>query len=169
MSASEEKKIVFVCTGNVFRSLTAEFAARASHEKQKGDLKLAFESAGIRGRPEKPVRQDVKARAAHWDFDVSVHKSRLLTQEIMDSADLIIAMDAVHQKAIKDQFGYDAPLYLEIAEGRQESMLDLPDVLPDFKNKPEAAEAFIIGVMDRIVANQDRFMANLPKYLDKTP
>lgn len=164
-NSQDQKQVVFVCTGNVFRSLTAEFAARAAHEPAKDGLKLAFASAGIRGRPEKPVRDDVKARAAHWNLDVSAHLSRKLTQDIMDAADLIIAMDSKHQQAIKDEFGVDVPLYLEIAEGRSEDILDLPDVMTDFHKKPKEAEAFIIGVMDRIVANKPRFLANLPNFI----
>ena len=163
-----ERKIVFVCTGNVFRSMTAMFAARACHAVQKGDLKLAFESAGTRGRPAKAVRHDVSAHARQLGFDTAVHESRKLTREIVDNADLIIAMDSTHQSFIRDEFGVHAPLYLEIADGRKEDILDLPDVIPDFKDKPAESEAFIKNVMDGITAKSSRFLTNLPKFLDKT-
>lgn len=166
MTEQDPKKVVFVCTGNVFRSLTAEFSSRAAHEQDnKPSLKMAFESAGTRGRAAKPVRDDVKAYAGALGLDVSLHESRLLTQDIMDSADLIIAMDSTHKKFISDNFGYDAPLYLEIAEGKAEDLLDLPDVMPDFKDRPAEAEVFIHGVMNRINGNREQFLANLPKFM----
>ncbi len=159
MTEQDPKKVVFVCTGNVFRSLTAEFSSRAAHEQDaKPSLKLAFESAGTRGRAAKMVRDDVKAQATALGLDVSMHQSRLLTQEIMDSADLIIAMDRTHQSFIKDNFGYDAPLYLEIAEGISEEMHDVYDYSAE-------SEAFIHDAMNRINANREQFLANLPKFI----
>lgn len=161
------KKILFVCTGNVFRSLTAEFAARAAALAVVPDLKLEFSSAGLRGRPEKKMHPDVLERAAYWNIDASTHTSRKLTQELVDEADLVVAMDSRHQEFIRENFGREATLYLEIAEGRSEDLLDVPDVIDDHHSKPDATRSFIYGTMDRIIANRGGFFARLPQYLGK--
>jgi protein-tyrosine-phosphatase len=93
-------RVLFVCLGNICRSPYAEAVLRA----RAGAGRLHIESAGFMGpgreMPEKGQR--VAARAGH---DLSSHSSRLLTPELVRSADLIVVMDPRQRRGITRRFG----------------------------------------------------------------
>lgn len=156
------KKVLFVCTGNVFRSMSAEFAMRAAVTP---DLNLAFESAGTHGYPDHHIRKDVLSRLANHNIDASSHRSKRLTKEIIESADLVVAMSTDHQKFIKEEFNHEAVLYLDICDGNKVAFPDLWEVIPDYKTNKKAASAFIDQTIDTVVQNQGKFMSRLPEFL----
>lgn len=158
-------KVLFVCSGNVFRSLSAERALRSILPKGS-DIEVS--SAGTIAGTSK-LRQDVLDALARWGVDARDHKARLLTQEIVDESDLIVAMNTDHQKIIAEKFGRHAPLYNEIATGSALPFPDLPDVVERFWERPDESRAFVDASVDRIFRNRETFLARLPQYLPKTP
>jgi protein-tyrosine-phosphatase len=156
-------KILFVCTGNVFRSMTAEFAVRAALPPG-GGAGLEIESAGVEGG-RSPLRGDVRSHLRDCGIDVSAHTPRLLTQELVDSADLVVAMDEDHQHYLRDKFNRAAPLFMEICYGRAEGVPDLPEIIPDYKNKPQLSAVFVASTIDNIIASARDFLDNLPRFL----
>jgi protein-tyrosine phosphatase len=158
-------KVLFVCSGNVFRSLSAE---RALRSLLPPGSEIEVSSAGtIAGKAK--LRQDVLDALGRWGVDARDHKPRLLTQEIVDESDLIVAMNTDHQKIIAEQFGRHAPLYNEIAVGTALPFPDLPDVVEHYWKKPEESRAFVDASVDRIFRNRENFLARLPQYLPKAP
>ena len=84
-----------VCTGNTCRSPMAEGIARAlAKEKKLDDLK--FSSAGTMAGDGVPATDHAIAVAAHWNIDISGHRSRLLTRALIRKADLILGMEPEH-------------------------------------------------------------------------
>lgn len=154
-------QILFVCTGNIFRSLSAEFGMRAADTG--GDF--IFTSAGTATKLRRNLRADVLDANADHGVDASIHVSRPLTQDIADGADLIVAMDETHQKHIREKFNRHAPLFLEISRGTAEGIPDLPDIIPDYKDRPDAARAYVKLAIDGIMAERPGFMANLHKFV----
>jgi protein-tyrosine phosphatase len=161
-------KILFVCSGNVFRSLSAERALRSVLPPDSG---IEVSSAGTIARPEKPIRPDVVEALARWGVDVSDHKPRRLTREILEETDLVVAMNTDHQKFIADNFGLRVPLYMDVVNGSGLPFPDLPDVLPDYKRKEneDAAHAFVNASVDRIFRFRDAVAARLPLFLPPPP
>lgn len=161
MVAKHRPHIVFVCTGNIFRSLSAEFGMRAAD----ADGDFTFASAGTSTHLRRRLRSDVlDANAAHA-VDATIHESRPLTQEIVDSADLLVAMDETHQKHIRDIFNRHAPLFLEISRGTLEGIPDLPDIIPDYKDRPAESRIYVKQAVDFIMAERPDFIANLHKFV----
>ncbi|HBH81286.1 MAG TPA: hypothetical protein DDY39_15800, partial [Nitrospira sp.] len=72
------RSILFVCTGNVFRSMAAEYALRAQQEEP---LAYYVESAGIEAKPQK-VHPIILNRLRLKGTDPSAHTPRALTQEL---------------------------------------------------------------------------------------
>ena len=101
------RTILFVCTGNTCRSPMAEGIARGLVES--GEIEgldsdqLLFASAGVaaaEGMPPSPeTRQILKARGIE-----NTSKSIQLTPEMVNRADLVLAMTRAHLMAIKGQF-----------------------------------------------------------------
>jgi protein-tyrosine phosphatase len=159
-------KIVFVCTGNAFRSLTAEFALRSALP-EGSSVKVA--SAGIRTYSTHPIHDDVRARLADKGMDTGTHTPRQLTREIFDDADLVVAMGTDHLNYIQETFGKRVPLYMEIVEGRSEGVPDNWEVIPDHKNKPAENRAYIHATIDMIFNNAATFAKNMQAFLPRTP
>lgn len=161
MTAPRKPQVVFVCTGNIFRSLSAEFGMRAADVYGN----YTFASAGTDTVNGRKLRTDVlDANAAHG-HDASIHHSRILTQDIADGADLIVAMDEGHQAFIREKFNRHAPLFLEISRGTAVSIPDLPDIVPDYKVREDEARAYVTEAINGIMGERAGFLANLPRFV----
>jgi low molecular weight protein-tyrosine phosphatase len=88
-------KVVFVCTGNICRSPTAEGVLR--HLAQKERLKIHVES---RGTHHYHVGEPPDARAQHHasrrGYDLSAQRAKQVTKRDFDEFDLVVAMDRGH-------------------------------------------------------------------------
>ncbi|WP_352419511.1 low molecular weight protein arginine phosphatase [Proteiniborus sp.] len=94
------KTILFVCTGNTCRSSMAEWLFRHMVEEQGLQDEINIESAGVfAATGESASLQAIEAMEKH-SIDISSHKSRQLTKEMLDKADLILAMTNRHKRAI---------------------------------------------------------------------
>ncbi|MFP4656017.1 MAG: hypothetical protein ACLFNK_00370 [Candidatus Woesearchaeota archaeon] len=99
-------KIVFVCTGNIFRSLSAEYCAKKLAE-DKG-MKLDISSAGTVATPQQPDPVTLETLRSFGVADIS-HRQTRLSRELIEDNDLVIAMGTDHKEFIKDNFGMDVP------------------------------------------------------------
>jgi len=82
-----------VCTGNTCRSPMA--AALLARRLDHAGLKATVSSAGLlfEGRP---VTDDGLAVMADRGIDTSGHRSRRITPELIDAADLVVGMERAH-------------------------------------------------------------------------
>ncbi len=98
--------ILFVCTGNICRSPMAEgyFNFLCS------DLGKSYkaESAGIYTENNLSASQNAVSAMLDLDIDISNHKSRRITETIVNNADLIIVMTKSHKKALISYFHIDS-------------------------------------------------------------
>ncbi|HZE93835.1 MAG TPA: hypothetical protein VEZ49_03935 [Gemmatimonadales bacterium] len=99
-SRPRPRTVLAVCHGNICRSPVA--AALLSRELTA--LGVDVESAGFIG-PNRPPPPAAIAAAARHGVDLSEHRSRLLTADLVRAADLIIVMDPAQQRVVCDRFG----------------------------------------------------------------
>lgn len=138
------KQIIFVCTGNIFRSMIAEFALRATSGHQ-----LMASSAGTIARPQ-DMHPDLMAMLAERGMDCSMHQQTKLDAQVVDSADWLVAMGLDHQDYIRSQFGRHAPLFNALAYRVEEPVLDLHEALPDWQERPQAVRDYVRAVITHI-------------------
>ncbi len=95
------KRILFVCTGNICRSPTAEAVARAMAAARERDADFVFDSAGIEGYHvgEAPDRRAI-ARGRLRGYDLSPLRARRVVSHDFETFDLILAMDRDHLRAL---------------------------------------------------------------------
>lgn len=129
------KSILFVCSGNIFRSMSAELFLK-KYLKDK-NIKIKVSSAGITAKKQE-IHPIVKEELDKLNIDYSKHKQRKVTKKILNSSDLIISMAKVHQKFLKENFAADSVLFNEICFGKREDFLDYPDILKQTNSKKEA-------------------------------
>jgi len=112
MKYNDSFKVLLVCTGNTCRSAMAEGIGKKIAE-EKGEKNIEFSSAGTSAADGMPATDYAIAAAAHWDIDISNHRSRLLNDKMIQEADLILAMGPEHARAIIIQdSGAAAKVYL---------------------------------------------------------
>lgn len=91
--------LLFVCTGNICRSPTAErLAARYDARLHIPDLTVS--SAGTRAVIAHPVHRDAAVVIEKLGGQVSDFAARQLTLKIASSADLIVTMTRAHRDAV---------------------------------------------------------------------
>ncbi len=156
--------ILFVCSGNRFRSLSADLALKSVLPPGSA---IRVSSAGTIALPTDPVHEDVIDRLKAWDADCSTHTPRRLTREILEAADLVVAMGTDHQEFIEHNFGKRVPLYLEIACGRAEGLPDNWEVIPDYEDKPDENRAYLHQTVDLIFGYRERFLENVKNWLPR--
>ena len=138
--------ILFICTGNIFRSMTAEYSLRAALGPNSP---ITVSSAGTIEAPH-PIVPFVADYLRAIDIDISRHQPRVITHDILKAADHPIAMDHPHQKTIAERFGAQIPLFSQFAYGRDQPMPDVYEVVPDWRNNEKEAIAYGHEVMDFI-------------------
>lgn len=92
--------ILFVCTGNTCRSPMA--AALMNKIASENDIKAAAKSAGIFAAEGETASEEAIQAMKKYDIDLSGHKARRLTKDLMDESDLILTMTDAH-KAVLEQ------------------------------------------------------------------
>jgi protein-tyrosine-phosphatase len=92
--------LLVICHGNICRSPFAAALLRSA----LADKGVEVDSAGFvaAGRPPPP---DALAAATRHGVDLSAFRSRVLTAEAARAAHLIVVMDPLQRRAIRDRFG----------------------------------------------------------------
>src|SRR5918999_5805198 len=96
----ERRSILFVCTGNICRSPTAEAVLR--HLAREKSLELRIESAGlgdwhVGDPPDERTQRHARGRG----YDLSAQRARQVRPADFEQFDLILAMDRGHLRALQ--------------------------------------------------------------------
>ena len=96
-----ERRVLFVCTGNTCRSPMAECIARSMIEKEgPTGITTIVESAGIAVDEGSPASPDAATVMKERGLDLSVHRSRMLTPEMIDRAEIVYTMTHMHAQRV---------------------------------------------------------------------
>lgn len=140
--------VLFVCTGNVFRSLTAEYSLR----RQIGGTSLfKVSSVGTEDDPELQVRADVADYLLAKGLDVSQHNRRLITDELISGSDYVIAMSTDHKQILRDRYLVDVPLFMEACGNSAEAIPDVDDLFAPGDFHGLEAQQHIRMTIDKII------------------
>ena len=154
-------KILFVCSGNVFRSMSCEYSLK-KYCKDNNIKDIEASSAGISVSC-KEISRHVKDEFKNLEIDVSNHKPRKVSKEILDENDLIVCMNFNHQEFLKKEFNIDSYLFYEICFNSKEPVLDNCEVYDNY-------HGFLSEMYDRqMVRNVYRdmffFLRNYKKFI----
>ena len=93
--------VLFICTGNVCRSPMAEYLLRRRLGKQ-ADWKIG--SAGLFAGNGMAASQPAIEVLREQAIDLTPHRSRVVTKDIIDAAVLIVVMTSTHAVELKRRF-----------------------------------------------------------------
>lgn len=88
-----------MCTGNTCRSPMAACILESLLPKNLR-RKVKIESAGVRSIEGAPASENAIQVCSRRGIDISGHRSRTLTKELIDSADLILVMEKAHLREV---------------------------------------------------------------------
>lgn len=102
---SPPTSVWFVCHGNVCRSPFAAGVLRLALPALVRDA-IRIDSAGFAGSGRPPPLEAVRVAATHG-VALSTHRSKSLTCEVVAGADLLVVMDPVQRRLIRERFADD--------------------------------------------------------------
>lgn len=118
--------ILFVCNGNIFRSLVAEYCAKDYCIRNR--IKdISISSAGIVANPEK-VNPVVFNSLSNLNIDATSHRQKKLTAALCGKNDFIIAMARDNKQYLKGKYGVNSTLFNKVCYGRNTSVKDVDGI-----------------------------------------
>jgi protein-tyrosine phosphatase len=92
--------LLVVCHGNICRSPIAA----ALLDRELAAFGIEVQSGGFIGF-NRPAPAEAMTAAARHSVDLSEHRSRLATADMIRAADLIVAMDPIQRRLVCERFG----------------------------------------------------------------
>ena len=96
-------RILFVCTGNVCRSPLAEAYFRR-FAPFYGLSSVEVASAGISPLEGQGVEEEARRLSQEMGFDLSNHRARQLSEELIKDADLVLVMERGQRELLSSLF-----------------------------------------------------------------
>jgi len=123
--------ILFVCTGNICRSPTAERLA-AAYAAQHAIPDFTASSAGTRALIGHPIHRDAAAVIEELGGDSSDFAARQLKAKIASTADLIITMTGVHRDFVLEMAPRQLWRTFTLTEAARLASMEGVETLADF-------------------------------------
>ncbi|OLC06266.1 MAG: hypothetical protein AUH78_09710 [Gemmatimonadetes bacterium 13_1_40CM_4_69_8] len=147
------KRILLVCTGNICRSPLAEALLRRALE-ERSVAGVSVTSAGTGAWDGAPASEGAYLVGLERGLDLSGHRARLLTRELVEEADLILTM-ARHHRARVDELGGEGRVFV-LGEygGREGDEAEVSDPfggdLDVYRDTCAELEALVTAVVERL-------------------
>ena len=147
-------RILFVCSGNTCRSPLAEAIARRILA-DSGKENVIVESAGTQAWQGAPASDESILIGVERNLDLSGHRSRRLTPQMVETADLVLVMSNEHLAQVREMDS-TANVYLLAGYGSGETGRTIADPfggdLEDYRETADLLERELTAILDRIKA-----------------
>lgn len=145
--------VLIVCTANICRSPVAEGMLR--RRLTQGDLDgWTVASAGTWAMQERGAAQNSILVSAERGIDISEHRARMVTKEMLAQADLVLCMESGHVEALQAEFP-DQAAKIHLLSQMAEKKLDVADPygapLENYEQMAQEVETLIEKGLPRIV------------------
>jgi protein-tyrosine phosphatase len=156
MNLKNNVSLLFVCTGNICRSPTAEGVFRGLLSKNALEDKVRTDSAGTHDyHAGEPPDRRATTHALRRGYDISSLRAREIVQRDFEDFDLILAMDRGHlqfmERLCEAEQRHKLKLFLDFAGLREADVPDPYEGGPEgFEKVLDMVEAASRGLLDHL-------------------
>lgn len=149
-------RILVVCSGNTCRSplAAAMLSERIAQHRRLAGTEVT--SAGTSAWPGSPASDGSLLVALERGIDLSSHRSRPLTAELVQGADLVLAMGDTHLRRVLELGGGGRASLLS-SYGQDPDPADVPDPfggnVEGYRATADAFDAMLEGVVAQLLAD----------------
>ena len=118
----KKSQVLFVCTQNVFRSLSAE-KLLDKYLLEKKDNRFEIHSAGTEAYPDNPYSYTLE-KLEELGVKPFLHQQTRVSKEVLESQDIVICMTRSHQDFLQRNFGQKSYLFNELSCGEKSDLED---------------------------------------------
>jgi len=119
--------VLFVCTGNQYRSPIAAETFRAQLIRDGRAEKWMVSSAGTWTTTGRRVLPEAVELARSFGINIDGHTTRMLDAKMLENADLVLVMEQGHKESIQVEFPFAKNKVYLISQVVEEFAYDIPD------------------------------------------
>lgn len=150
-------KILFVCTANRYRSPIAEACFKEELIKHKQSHIWDVSSAGTWTQDGLPAMSDAVKKAAKLGLDIQAHRSRAITEALLQETDLILVMEQGQKEALQSEFPQQKEKIFLLSEKTSGLPYSIPDpvIEKDVGDVPKEICDLIQKYYEKIIVSLD--------------
>jgi len=143
--------VLFVCTANICRSPMAEGLLKIITRDREEPWEI--QSAGVWAYNDQPAAINTVKILEEYGIDLSDHRSKSITENLMEDFDLILVMEKNHKETLEIAFPDRLPKIFMLGE-LEGSMKDIQDPIggsiEDFRSMAEQINTILVNKFKKI-------------------
>ena len=151
-------RIIIVCSGNTCRSPLAEVMLREKLVRD-GVTNVDVSSAGVAAWAGTPASEGSYLVALERGLDLSAHRARVLTEAMVERADLILTMSEAHAQRVDLLGGIRKTSTLGAYAGNPRGIRDVPDPMGSdvamYRSTADILDEMVEAAVIRIAREKD--------------